>query len=277
MSDPAEAAWPPLVGDFVLGDPASPVAVCTLASRGLLAQLAGRPEIAIAGRVYTENVGVERMVQNLVANPRLRVLILCGRESPHGAGQTILSLHRNGLDGESRVIGARSAEPFLPNLGADELRLFRERVELIDLIGELDPEKILACAHAEARTVAPDPADLPARPAEHDASRSAAQRIRATPDDPGEWRYDAAGFFLIFVDREAAILRAEQYSQDRKLLHIVEGRNAREICHTLVRLGLVTELAHAAYLGTELGRAESALRLGLRYDQDSPLDPGRRA
>jgi tetrahydromethanopterin S-methyltransferase subunit A len=38
-----------------------------------------------------------------------------------------------------------------------------------------------------------------------------------------------------------------------------------------MRHGLVTELAHAAYLGRELARAEDALHLGLHYEQDSRL------
>src|SRR5262249_32922099 len=34
---------------------------------------------------------------------------------------------------------------------------------------------------------------------------------------------------------------------------------------------LVTQLDHAGYLGAELAKAETALRLGLRYVQDRPL------
>jgi tetrahydromethanopterin S-methyltransferase subunit A len=273
MSDEPAPAWPPLVGDVVFGSPESPVAVCTLASRSLLPSLAGRPEIAIAGRVYTENVGVERMIQNVVANPRLRVLLLCGRESFHRVGQTILSLHENGLDAERRVIGAGSPEPFLPNLRDDELRAFRERVRIVDLIGELDAERILERAGAFAddgtgqtddargRTTAAAAAVLPAE----------IERIQATPDARADWRYDPTGFFLIFVERASRTLRVEHYSRGRQLLRIVEGRNAEELCHTLLRRGLVTELAHAAYLGRELARAEDALHLGLHYEQDSAL------
>ena len=98
------------------------------------------------------------------------------------------------------------------------------------------------------------------------------ERVQARSDDRADWRYDASGFFLIFIDRQTATIQAEHHSQDRTLLRVVAGRTAQEICHTLVRLGLVTELAHAAYLGRELERAEAALRLGLRYEQDTPID-----
>ncbi|HYU20537.1 MAG TPA: DUF4346 domain-containing protein [Chloroflexota bacterium] len=269
-------AWPPLVGDFVLGNPDSPVAVCTLASRSLLPHLAGRPEIAIAGRVYTENVGIERMVQNLVSNPRLRVLIVCGRESPHRTGQTILSLHRQGLDSERRVAGLAGPEPSLPNLEPAQLRRFQERIQVIDLIGELSVERIVARARLASEAIG-EAGRVSATAAGGPAPARDVKRIRATADAAADWRYDPTGFFLIFVERDSGALRVEHYSQDRTLLRIVEGRTAREVCDTLVRLGLVTEMGHAAYLGRELARAEAAARLELRYEQDSPLDPNRRA
>lgn len=275
MSAETGAPWPPLVGDVVLGSEHSPVAVCTLASRSLLPRLAGRSELAIAGRVFTENVGVERMIQNLVANSRLRVLILCGRESPHHVGQTILSLHRNGLDDRRRVVGSRGPEPFLPNVRDDELDRFRRRIRLIDMIGELDPDRILERARGLAASVASE-AEESTPPTEGSVAGDV-PRIRATPNAASDWRYDPTGFFLIFVDRQPRTLRLEHYSQGRELIRIVEGANAQEICHTVVRLGLVGDLAHAAYVGRELERAEAALRLGLRYEQDSPLDPKRPA
>lgn len=270
MNDPSNT-WPPLVGDFVLGNPDSSVAVCTLASRSLAPLLSSRPEIAIAGRVWTENAGIERMIQNLVANRRLTILILCGRESRHGVGQTILSLHRHGLDADARVIGSQSPEPWLPNLRAEELSRFQHHVRVIDLIGEDHPDTIVECARAAAASVDSESpgADRAALPA---PSGRGVEVVEARPDDRADWRYDARGFFLIFVDRQAARIHAEHYAQDRKLLRIVAGRTAQEICHTLVRLELVGELAHAAYLGRELDRAETALRLGLRYEQDRPLD-----
>jgi len=112
-SDSADSpdAHPAIVGDVVFGGAASPVAICTLGSRALLPALAGRPEIAVAGRVFTENVGVERMIQNLAAFASVRYLIVCGRETSHGVGQTILALHRHGLDAQGRVIGSDAPEP----------------------------------------------------------------------------------------------------------------------------------------------------------------------
>ena len=97
------------------------------------------------------------------------------------------------------------------------------------------------------------------------------EQIAATRDPASAWTYDPVGYFVIFVDRPGKTLRLEQHSQDHTLVRVIEGNRAEEICHTIVRLGQVTLLAHAAYLGRELAKAETALSLGLEYDQDRPL------
>jgi tetrahydromethanopterin S-methyltransferase subunit A len=261
---------PPIVGDVVFGSFDSPVAVCTLASRSLLPELAGRPEIAVAGRVFTENVGVEKMVQNLVALPDVRLLVVCGRETPHRVGQTILALHRAGLDQAGRVIGSEAPEPLLPNLRADQLRAFQQRVAVIDMIGVVDAETIVARARVLADLPAPEPASI-APADEAPAVVDAVERLAATRDSARAWQYDPVGYALVFVDRARGLLRLEQYTQHHRLVREITGSGAEEICHTVVRLGGVTLPAHAAYLGRELAKAEAALRFGLEYEQDRPL------
>ena len=272
-ADSAPVAVEYIPGDFVLGNPDSPVAVCTLATQSLLPKLAGRPEIAIAGRVYTENVGIERMVQNLLANPRLLALLLCGRESRHRVGQAILSLHRNGVDPVTRRIrGATGPEPVLANLSDAEIAAFQTRFAVVDLIGEQDLETILARAAGVggrgSRVGEPPAQSTGPQPLTPDPRLLT---IRATPDPPGSWTYDPAGFFLIHVDREGGRLLLEHYDQDRHLRHRLEGAAAGALAQTAVRMGLVSLLVHAAYLGRELAKAEAALRLGLHFQQDSPL------
>lgn len=256
-------------GDFVLGSPESPVAVCTLGTQSLLPKLEGRPEVAIAGRVYTENVGVEKMVQNLLANPRLRVLLLCGRESRHRVGQAILSLHRNGVDPVTkRIRGATGPEPVLPNLSEQEVTTFQAHFQVIDLIGEQDVDRILE--RASACLVDP-PIALP--PVTEPAAPGVPAVIRAEPDPAVVWTYDPCGFFLIHLDRGRGLLLLEHYGQDRRLLNRLEGETAAALSQTAVRLGLLSDLVHAAYLGRELAKAEAALRFDLHYQQDSPLRP----
>jgi len=51
----------------------------------------------------------------------------------------------------------------------------------------------------------------------------------------------------------------------------IEGRYTKEIYDELVRLGIVTRLEHAAYLGAELQKAEIAMITGKEYVQDFDL------
>jgi tetrahydromethanopterin S-methyltransferase subunit A len=260
-------ARPAIVGDVVFGDPAGPVAVCALASRSLLPALAGRPEIAVAGRVFTENVGVERMIQNLLAFKSIRFLIVCGRETPHRVGQTILALHRSGLDARGRAIGSEAPEPVMPNLTAEQLRHFRERIAVIDMIGVVDVSAILARARDARASAGP-----PTAPGAATAARPAGvEQVAATRDPASAWSYDPVGYFVVFVDRARRLIHVEQYSREHRLVRAIDGRAAEEISHTIVRLGQVTTLGHAAYLGRELAKAETALVLGLDYEQDRPL------
>jgi len=267
----ASVTPPAIVGDVVFGGADSPVAVCTLGNRSLLPALAGRPEIAVAGRVFTENVGVERMIQNLAAFEAVRFLIVCGRETSHGVGRTILALHRHGLDAGRRVIGSDAPEPLMPGLTDDQLRAFQRRITVVDLIGVDDAEEIVR--RAGALTAGSVPTSVPpvAPRASEPASSDEAEVVAATRDPSSAWEYDPIGYFLAFVDRARRLLRVEHRTAEHRLVTVFEGRQAEALCHTIVRRGGVTLLAHAAYLGRELAKAETALALGLEYEQDRPL------
>ena len=53
---------------------------------------------------------------------------------------------------------------------------------------------------------------------------------------------------------------------------IIEGRTAAELYMPALERGLVSRLDHAAYLGLELARAESALADGSAYIQDGAAE-----
>jgi Tetrahydromethanopterin S-methyltransferase, subunit A len=42
---------------------------------------------ALSGMLQTENVGMEKMIYNIVANPNIRYIVLCGRESALAPGR----------------------------------------------------------------------------------------------------------------------------------------------------------------------------------------------
>lgn len=90
--------------------------------------------------------------------------------------------------------------------------------------------------------------------------------VIAIGTDPQYIKLDKAGYFVINI--EGDMLLVEHYSYKDKLIHIIEGRDARSTYLTLIRNGWVSNLDHAAYLGKELTRAELSIEHGLNFVQD---------
>jgi dihydropteroate synthase-like protein len=84
---------------------------------------------------------------------------------------------------------------------------------------------------------------------------------------------DPQGVFRIAVDRDAENLVALHFAtpEAKKPSTIVKGKTAEAVYAKIVEMGLVTRLDHAAYLGSELAKAEVALETGKEYIQDKRL------
>jgi tetrahydromethanopterin S-methyltransferase subunit A len=262
-------AWPVVAGDYRVGDASAGVAVCTLSSRDLIEPVARLPGVAIAGRLITVNLGIEHLVTNLVANPRIRALVLCGNDSPvfHTA-QAVRALVEHGVTAEHRIIGARGHWPVLANLSATQIARFREQIALIKVIGTSD----LSLIAAEVRAAAARVETLPAlSAAATEASSPPAFKRIAAGGKREPVGYDPNGFFIITLDAAAGEIVCRHYTVDHAPAHEVRSRSAERVWLALLREDLISKLSHAAYLGAELAKAESALRLGLRYEQDKPV------
>jgi tetrahydromethanopterin S-methyltransferase subunit A len=135
--------WPPISGDFEVGDPSHCVAICTLGKK-----ISVDTGYSIIGTCKTENIGIERVIINVISNPRIRFLILCGPEVPgHLTGRSLRALYQAGVDPETRkIIDAEGAIPYIENIPLEGIDQFREQVELIDMINTNDPAKIDAKA-----------------------------------------------------------------------------------------------------------------------------------
>ncbi|MEW6010690.1 MAG: tetrahydromethanopterin S-methyltransferase subunit A [Euryarchaeota archaeon] len=144
MSDkksPAEG-WPVINGDYIVGDPESPVAATTLASH--IEDVPVDAGAAIAGPCKTENLGIEKMLANIISNPNIRFLILCGSEvQGHITGQSIEALHQNGVDPEKRsIVGATGAIPYVENIPDEGIERFQQQLEIVNLIDVEDAAAI---------------------------------------------------------------------------------------------------------------------------------------
>ena len=137
------SGWPIVKGDFIPGDANGVVAVMTCGShldeKGICDAGA-----AICGSCKTENLGLEKVVANIISNPNIRFILLCGTEvKGHLAGQTMVALHQNGVK-DGRVVGAEGAIPFIENLADDAIKRFQEQCELVNIMEAEDTATIKA-------------------------------------------------------------------------------------------------------------------------------------
>jgi len=257
--------WPPLPGAYTVLRYRAPVALCTLTDEKLTATLAeqAEPGLAIVGTMQTENLGIERLIRNVVANPNIRFLVVCGADSRqtigHLPGQSLVALAQSGIDERSRIVGAAGKRPVLRNLTREVIEHFRRTVEVVDLVGQDSLSAILGrirdCAGRN-----PGPAEPFAR------EQLVAPIVGYVPD---RMVSDPAGYFVVYVDRTRRLLSLEHYRNDGVLDAVIEGETAPELYIPAVDKGLVSRLDHAAYLGRELARAEQALRSGEPFVQDA--------
>lgn len=266
---PAREGWPPLPGDYHVLRYRAPVAVCTLTDGELssvVVEHAG-DQVSLVGTLQTENLGIERLIVNVLANPHIRFVILCGPDSRqavgHLPGQSLLALKRSGVDDSGRIVGARGRRPVLRNVTRDTIEAFRRVVDVVDLVGCREVPRI---SSAIAECVARHPG-----PRESLTVERGIVPIRG--HEPERMVADPAGYCLIGVDRRRRLLWLEHYRHDGLLDAIVEGETAAEVYVPVVERGLVSRLDHAAYLGRELARAERCLLTGEPYVQDRA--PGR--
>ena len=70
---------------YFVTNPKGHVAVATLGSVELAQQVAesAPPGLCIAGKVETENIGIEKVIKNVLSNPAIRFLICSGKEASH--------------------------------------------------------------------------------------------------------------------------------------------------------------------------------------------------
>jgi tetrahydromethanopterin S-methyltransferase subunit A len=144
------SSYPPEVGRYLRGNDYSPVAVAVILIYDQekippdienLVRVGLESGAALSGTIQTENVGIEKLICNVVANPNISHLVIFGPESPgHQTGDALLKLLENGVDERRRIIGAQAPAPYLFNLPIDYIDRFRQQIRLINLLDEGDAE-----------------------------------------------------------------------------------------------------------------------------------------
>ncbi|HDH04127.1 MAG TPA: hypothetical protein ENG75_02135 [Nitrospirae bacterium] len=281
-----ESSWPPVEGEYTVLNKSAPVAISTLASINLEEKLAGlNPSgLCIVGKTETENIGIDKIIKNVISNPSISFLIVAGKDTEgHQSGKTLLALWENGVDKNMRIIGSKGRRPILKNVTHSDVEKFRKQVQVENQIGCANIKTLAGRIKELSRKAAPaaglsscgchgDCGDQSATIAMPSVSlpKSAAAVPSVTAKKQGKTsiKLDKAGYFVILPSKKNASILVEHYSYENKLLRKIKGKNSRDIYFTIINNGWVTELSHAAYIGKELARAELSIKKGFKFVQD---------
>ena len=86
-----------------------------------------------------------------------------------------------------------------------------------------------------------------------------------------EWALDTSGYFRIGIDRRRNQILCEHKGR-KQTIQGFASETANALLQEILSAELVTSLSHAAYLGSELTKAEIALKSGHNYRQDEAWD-----
>ncbi|HZU05857.1 MAG TPA: DUF4346 domain-containing protein [Chloroflexota bacterium] len=251
-------ATAPYPEGVTLGDPASPVGICTLWTRQeRILRGVPRELYAACGNLYSL-WGISLLVRSVLARPTLRYLVLCGVDYAD-TGHALVALVEQGLAPDGTIPGTEARLD--ADLDPAAVERFRRQLTLVDLRGCTDPARVAAAIRA-----LPPPADGPRVLVPEGWSPPA--RAPST----SRWQPDPCGNFLIQIEGDRLVAVHATTASGPTGRRFV-GRSAAEVYRAIIAAGLVSQLDHAAYLGAELARAEIALRAGWPYRQDQPLPP----
>jgi tetrahydromethanopterin S-methyltransferase subunit A len=139
---PPHPAYPAEEGRYLRGNDYSPVAVVIILTYDAeaippeiekLVRTGAETGAALSGTLQTANIGIEKIICNIVANPNIRYLILGGPESEgHKTGDAVKALFKNGVDEKKRIIGTTGLSAYLYNVPGELIQRFREQLTLVD-------------------------------------------------------------------------------------------------------------------------------------------------
>ena len=214
------SGWPLVKGDFHSGDANSPVSVVTMGSH-LDEQGICDAGAATCGSCKTENLGLEKVIANIIANPNIRFVLLCGTEvKGHLSGQTLVALHKGGVK-DGRVVGAEGAIPFIENLTDAAIKRFQEQVEIVNIMESEDLNTIKAKIN---ELKARDPGAFAGEPMVVEVKEAAGgAEVAAAGANPQfleiEKRLDKIEKKLEFVDAEVAQRVGRKIGRDIGILY----------------------------------------------------------
>ncbi len=135
----------PIPEEFYIGNTNSSICVCTLSSIKLLKELKNSKiieNVAITGRLFTENKGIDSIIKYVNQNKKIKTIIVCGKEVwGHKSGHSLFQLHKFGVDKNNRIINSTSPKPIL-TVSNSQIQYFQKEITLVNLINETNLQLI---------------------------------------------------------------------------------------------------------------------------------------
>ncbi len=129
----------PIEEEIFFGDPKSNIAICTLSSMSLLKDISKSSiikEVAIAGRLLSENKGIDSLVRSVISNEKIDTIVLCGKDTlGHKPGDSLICLYKNGINVDQKIIDSSSPHPIL-TVTKKQVSKFQGQVKIINKVGE---------------------------------------------------------------------------------------------------------------------------------------------
>ena len=99
-------------------------------------------DAALTVTLQTENIGIEKIIANAVANPNIQHIVLCTVESRgHLCDEALSSLMEKGVDEKKKIIGTDAPTSYLYNSPIGAIERFKKQMMLINLLNEGNTEE----------------------------------------------------------------------------------------------------------------------------------------
>ncbi|MGL4669697.1 MAG: dihydropteroate synthase-like protein [Methanobacteriaceae archaeon] len=172
------------------------------------------------------------------------------------SGKTARSVYELAIASKMMFL-AKSRNSIPKDLGLD-LLVFKdkrkENISVLNTVGEEDISKLEGKSREDVK--------------EKDGEIGNEKIHKIVASECKKFKLDPSGSFKIRIeDEKIKLIHYKKLKADME----IEGRYGKEIYDELVKQGLVSRMEHAAYLGSELQKAEIALATGKNYTQDFEL------
>jgi len=139
--------------NLICGNPKSEIGIATLFTpTQKIVEKISKEDFCVAGQLYSKE-GINYILRNILANPSIRYLIVCGRDVS-GSGKALVDFFEKGIDENYNIVGNKFA--FIhKEISEEALELVRKNVKIKNLIGVQNPKEIIKAIRVWRRVGTP--------------------------------------------------------------------------------------------------------------------------